>query len=117
MLILVTEFIDFAVFVIEPTSSLYVVRPKVDPCKPPSSTAPLVCKDIVLPNPSSRKSFEPWSGGPSKPCYRKKTKYGVYVGLQSLPDTSAVDEETIRPWDNDTWIPPGGIFLKYTPSP
>ncbi|GFR93312.1 hypothetical protein ElyMa_000889200 [Elysia marginata] len=93
-----------------------IARTRVDPCRPPSQQrAPPICQDIVLPNPISRKSFEPWSGGPSKPCYRKRTQFGVYVGIQPMPETQPLDEETTRPWDNDTWIPPTGIFLQFNP--
>lgn len=93
-----------------------IVKTRIDPCKPQSSQKPpTVCQDIVLPNPISRKSFEPWSGGPTKPCYRRRDQFGVYVGVQPMPKTQPLDEETTRPWDNDTWIPPSGIFLQYTP--
>ncbi|KAK3767192.1 hypothetical protein RRG08_018062 [Elysia crispata] len=101
---------------IKQSSKKEIIRTKVDPCKPQSAKrAPPECMDVVLPNPINRRSFDPWNGGPSKPCYRKKTTLGVYVGVQPFPETHPLDEETTRPWDNDTWIPYGGIFLQYNP--
>ncbi|GFO03737.1 hypothetical protein PoB_003024200 [Plakobranchus ocellatus] len=73
------------------------------------------CRAITLTNPNTRKSFEPWTPGPTKPCYRRKSLRGVYTGHQDLPETSILDEDMMKPWDNDTWIPRGGIFLQYDP--